>query len=167
MPTVAQQLRSAREAQGLTVHQVAEITKIRTDHLRALEEANYSLFAAPVYIRGFARTYARLLHLDPEAIVRELETELERSGEFTEPTSNLGERTLLDLFMLQLSRVNWRVALPTLGVALALALAILGYRAWRDHRARDPLSRLGPGLYQPAAPPAADTLPLPGETPRR
>ena len=36
MPTVAEQLRTAREAQGLTVYQVAEITKIRTDHIRAL-----------------------------------------------------------------------------------------------------------------------------------
>ena len=38
MSTVAEQLRQGREARGLTVEQVAEVTKIRTDHLRALEE---------------------------------------------------------------------------------------------------------------------------------
>src|SRR5258705_11311017 len=37
MATVAEQLRRAREAQNLNVYQVAEITKIKTDHIRALE----------------------------------------------------------------------------------------------------------------------------------
>ena len=36
MSAVAEQLRQAREARNLTVQQVVEITKIRTDHLRAL-----------------------------------------------------------------------------------------------------------------------------------
>ncbi|MGH7954054.1 MAG: helix-turn-helix domain-containing protein, partial [Limisphaerales bacterium] len=50
MPTVAEQLRAAREVQKLTIHQVAEKTKIRTDHVRALEDGNFSVFSAPVYI---------------------------------------------------------------------------------------------------------------------
>src|SRR5256885_16408736 len=61
MSTVAEQLRQAREAQNLTVHQIAEITKIRTDHIRALEEGNYNVISAPVYIRGFIRSYATIL----------------------------------------------------------------------------------------------------------
>ena len=60
MSTVAEQLRQAREAKNLTVQQVVEITKIRTDHLRALEEGNFDVFSAPVYIRGFVRSYANL-----------------------------------------------------------------------------------------------------------
>src|SRR6266404_9003813 len=64
MSTVAEQLHLAREAKNLTVHQVAEVTKIRTDHIRALEEGNFNIFSAPVYIKGFVRTYATLLKLD-------------------------------------------------------------------------------------------------------
>src|SRR5207253_137981 len=45
MSTVAEQLRLAREARNLTVHQVADITKIRTDHIRALEEGNFDMFS--------------------------------------------------------------------------------------------------------------------------
>ena len=48
MSTVAEQLHEAREARRLTVEQVAEITKIRGDHLRALEEGNFDVFSAPV-----------------------------------------------------------------------------------------------------------------------
>src|SRR6185437_3310132 len=76
MTTVAEQLLRTREAQSLSVHQVAEITKIRTDHIRALEEGNFNVFAAPVYIRGFVRTYAMMLKLDVGNIMAELDKEL-------------------------------------------------------------------------------------------
>ena len=64
MPTVAELLREAREEQKLNIYQVAEITKIKTDHIRALEAGQYDAFSAPVYIRGFVRTYAKALKLD-------------------------------------------------------------------------------------------------------
>ena len=45
MSTVADKLRQAREAQNLTIHQIADITKIRTDHIRALEQGNFDVFS--------------------------------------------------------------------------------------------------------------------------
>ncbi len=168
MITVAEQLRSAREARGLTVQQVAEITKIRTDHLRALEEGNYEVFSAPVYIRGFVRTYASLLKLDVPRLMTTLDAELGRTDRFVEPPPLSDEpRGFLDVAMLQLSKVNWRVALPSLGAALALLLLVVGYRAWRSHRPKDPLSDLGPGLYQPPQNQTGDTLPLPTAQPKK
>ena len=76
MPSVGQQLRQAREAQKMDLHEIVDITKIRADHLRALEEGNYSVFSAPVYIRGFVRSYATLLKLDTAQILEELGHEL-------------------------------------------------------------------------------------------
>src|SRR5437660_1847609 len=147
MLTVAEQLRTAREAQRLTVYQVADITKIKTDHVRALEEGNYATFAAPVYIRGFVRTYGTLLRLDVPMLMTALDAELGQTEKFHEPPPLSDESgRFLDVVMLQLSKVNWRVALPSLGVALALLVLVLGYRAWRGHQATDPLSSLGPGL---------------------
>ena len=73
MSTVAEQLRAAREANKLTVEQVADMTKIRTDHVRALEEGNFSVFSAPVYIRGSVKNYATRLKLDVSAIMAELD----------------------------------------------------------------------------------------------
>jgi cytoskeletal protein RodZ len=166
MPTVAEQLRTAREAQGLTIYQVAEITKIRADHIRALEEGKYEVFAAPVYLRGFVRTYATLLKLDVPEMMTLLESELRQTAPFDELTPWSKEsRGLLDVVVLQLAKVDWRVALPSLGVALALLIGILGYRAWRSHRLKDPLVTLGPGLYQPADKQPGDTLPLPPPAP--
>jgi cytoskeleton protein RodZ len=160
MPTVAEKLRASREAQALSIYQVADITKIKTDHVRALEEGNYSAFPAPVYIRGFVRTYAAVLKLPLPELMAALDAELQQSGRFPEPRHLSREPTgFLDVVMLQLSKVNWRVALPSLGAALALLIALFGYRAWRSHESKDPLSALSPGEYQEKQ--AGETLPLP------
>ena len=76
MPTVAEQLRAAREARNLSINEVAEITKMRGDHIRALEEGNFDVFVAPVYIRGFTRTYGTLLKLDVPQLIKALEPRL-------------------------------------------------------------------------------------------
>src|ERR1700722_7028134 len=109
MSTVAEQLRLAREAKNLTVYQVAEVTKIRTDHIRALEEGNFNTFSAPVYIRGFVRTYATLLKLDTPQIMTALDDELGRTEKFREPPP-LTEQTggALNFITLQLSKLNRR-----------------------------------------------------------
>jgi len=161
MPTVAEQLRAGREAQNLTVHQVAEITKIRTDHLRALEEGDFDVFTAPVYIRGFTRSCATVLKLDVPKIMAQLDAELATTEKFSEPP-NLSPhpRTPLDLLTLQLSRIDWRKGAIVLGVLAALGLVIGIYGAWRYSRTADPLKGLPPGVYQPPANASGESLPL-------
>src|SRR5579871_2858452 len=121
MSTVAEQLHQAREAKRLTVEQVAEITKIRTDHLRALEEGNFNVFSAPVYIRGFVRTYSTLLKLDVPQVMSALEAELGQTVKFREPPPLTDQpKTPLDFVMLQLSKLNLRkggLLVAVLGIA--------------------------------------------------
>ena len=85
MSTVAEQLRAAREARNLTIQQVAESTKMRTDHVRALEEGNFNVFSAPIYIRGSVKNYAMLIKLDVPQIMAALNAELGRTEKFSEP----------------------------------------------------------------------------------
>jgi cytoskeleton protein RodZ len=164
MPTVAEQLRAARDAQGLTVYQVADATKIKTDHVRALDEGNFDVFSAPVFIRGFVRTYATLLRLDVAAVMADLDDELSGTEKFAEPPPLTNERKgVVDWLTLQLSRINWRVALPLLILGIGILGAILGYRAWRTAQLRDPLQDLPPGIYQSGNHSSGNTLPVPGE----
>src|SRR5512144_3137747 len=122
MSTVAEQLRHAREARNLTVQEVADITKIRTDHLRALEEGNFDVFSAPVYIRGFVRSYSSLLKLNVPEVMAALDAELGQTRKFAEPPPLSGERSgLVDKLMLQLSKVDWQKAAIVLAVLVVLA----------------------------------------------
>lgn len=167
MSTVAEQLRTAREAQNLTVYQVAEVTKIRTDHIRALDEGNYDVFSAPVYIRGFVRTYATMLKLEVPKIMDELKNELAKTDKHHEhPPLTKQSKNFLDILMFQLSRVNWRIALPVGGTIILLLATFWIYRAWSINKAKDPLADVKPGIYQPQKKNSGNTLPVP-KTPRR
>jgi cytoskeletal protein RodZ len=168
MPTVAELLKQGREKQKLTVSQLAETTKIRSDHIRALEEGNYQVFSAPVYIRGFVRTLASTLRLSVPEVMKVLDDELSQSKKFREPPKlTAGSRGIVDFLMLQLSKVNWRVALPLLIVAVVSIGGFLAYRSWRLEKSRDPLRTLGPGLYKPKQLPGGDMLPVPTNAPKR
>ena len=166
MSTVAEQLRLGREARGLTIQQAAEITKIRTDHLRALEEGHYDTFSAPVYIRGVVRTYATLLRLPVPQVMAVLDGELGQTKKFAEPPPLSGQRGgLVDTIMLQFSKVEWRRGLLALGVAGGLAGLVLTFVLWRHYRTHDPLAGLKPALYQSATNAPGDTLALPAAAP--
>jgi cytoskeleton protein RodZ len=168
MPTVAEQLRSAREAQKLDVYQVAEITKIKTDHIRALESGHYDTFSAPVYIRGFVRTYAKVLKLDETQVVADLESELGQTEKFRElPPLTPRARGPLDFIMLKLSGLNWRVAAAVAGGLLVLIVAWVAAKSLKNRNTADPLKNLGPGLYQPRADQSGEILPLPTNAPAR
>jgi len=167
MSTVAEQLHRAREARKLTVHQVAEITKIRTDHIRALEEGNFDVFSAPVYIRGFVRSYATLLKLDVPQVMSALDTELGRTEKFSEPPplSNPPGGPL-DFLTLQLSKVDWRKGLVGLGAVAAVVIVVSVFFAVRHHPGADPLAGLKPGLYQPTNA-SGEMLPVPVPAPKK
>jgi len=169
MATVAEQLRTGREALGLSVHQVAETTKMRTDHVRALEEGDYDVFIAPVYIRGFVRTYAKLLRLEERAILATLDAELARTERFSEHPSLTGQqKNPLDLVMLQLSRIPWRLVIPAVGALMIIGIAVAIGRNTQQHRAADPLEGIEPGRYQAAPASVGETLPIPAPpAPRR
>ena len=160
MPTVAELLREAREEQKLNIYQVAEITKIKTDHIRALEAGQYDAFSAPVYIRGFVRTYAKALRLDVAQVSSALDAELARTERFSGPPPLEDRpRGALDFFMLQLSKLNWRFVGTLLGVGIVLLVLFTSLRGCGGRKS-DPLKNLGPGLYQPTNA-TGELLPLP------
>ena len=61
---LGQKLKQEREAQGITLEQIQQKTKISLHILKAIEEGNTSLLPHPVYVKGFVQDYARNLGLD-------------------------------------------------------------------------------------------------------
>lgn len=165
MSQVGQQLRQARLAKKMSERDVAEITKLRADHVLAVEEGNFSVFPARVYVRGFVRTYAKLLKLDVDQVLIDLDKELEGSSMHREPPPlDPDNRSIADSIMFQLSRINWKVMLPVLGVLLVVLGTLWGIRAWKEAQTRDPLAGLPEAVYKPANPLPVETLPIPTGT---
>src|SRR5580658_6116773 len=159
MPTVAEQLSAAREAKQFTIEQVAESTKIRTDHLRALEQGNYDVFSAPIYIRGSVKNYATLLKLDVPKITSELDKELKGTQNFSEPPP-LGPqgKTPVDHVMFLLSKLNWKVGGWVAFVVAVILFFFLVRAAWHHVLGHGHAPTLPPAVYQP--PDTGETLPL-------
>jgi Helix-turn-helix domain len=68
---IGNSLREARERQGLGYPEIESATKIRAKYIRALEEEDFTAIPGDAYIRGFLRTYADYLGLDPDIYVDE------------------------------------------------------------------------------------------------
>jgi cytoskeletal protein RodZ len=64
-------LRTERERRGLTIDDAAEATRIRATLLAAIEAEEFDRLPGPTYARGFLRSYAELLGLDPQPLVDE------------------------------------------------------------------------------------------------
>ncbi len=63
-------LSRARRARAITLEDVERDTHVSKRYLEALENEDFTIFPAPVYARGFLRTYSRYLGLNPEELIR-------------------------------------------------------------------------------------------------
>lgn len=69
--TLGSKLRAAREIKGVDVSTAAEKTKILPQMLHELEADDFHRIAAPIYAKGFIRTYCEYLGIDPQPLIDE------------------------------------------------------------------------------------------------
>lgn len=70
--TAGERLRDAREAQGMSLAEIAERTRVPIRHLEGIENSDFSALPSPTYAVGFAKAYARVVGLDEAQIGREI-----------------------------------------------------------------------------------------------
>ena len=68
-------LAEVRKARGVSLDEVAEVTKIRKVFLEAIEEGNYAELPELVYSCGFVRSYAKLFGLDYASLSEQFKAE--------------------------------------------------------------------------------------------
>jgi cytoskeleton protein RodZ len=66
---IGQILQEERQARGLTLQEVSETTKIKLQHLKALEKNQFDRLPASPFVKGFIRSYARVLDLDVKPLL--------------------------------------------------------------------------------------------------
>jgi cytoskeleton protein RodZ len=71
MASVGAYLRELRERRGLSLDEIARVSRVGTPYLEALEADRFSALPAPVFTRGFVRAYCQALGEPPdEALAR-------------------------------------------------------------------------------------------------
>lgn len=64
-----QMLRAAREEKQWSLTYTEEITKIRVRYIQALEAEEYGILPGTTYTKGYLRTYAKQLGLNPDEVI--------------------------------------------------------------------------------------------------
>lgn len=70
LPSAGEQLRSAREAKGMSISEVAQSLMLAPRQVEAIEGDDWAKLPGETFVRGFIRNYARLLKLDGDALLR-------------------------------------------------------------------------------------------------
>lgn len=78
-------LRKAREAKGLTSEDVAAQLNLSESYLTHLEHDDYDRLPGPTFVRGYLRSYARLLRLNDNEIIYAYEELLSNKSETDVP----------------------------------------------------------------------------------
>jgi len=141
-------LKWARERAGLTVNDVAARLRLHPTQVRALEAESFKALPEAAYVRGFVRSYARILDLPAEPLLADLASKLgPASTDIIERMTR--ERDYSPVRAAAREQVSRRVVLWG-AVLLLLALGFVGWYATRA--SGDPAAALVPAATpQPAA----------------
>jgi cytoskeletal protein RodZ len=138
-------LKRERELREISLREIADDTKISFRYLQALEEDNTARLPAEVFIKGFIRSYAQYIGLDPdEAILRY--QEFKRTQEHPKEAPR---------FVLEESKASSWLRNKNLWMALLGALALAGVLVYAQAlKEKTPLSapqdRFQAGFEKPA-----------------
>lgn len=74
--TLGEKLKKIREKSGVSLVEMASQTKIKKDYLEKIEAGDYKELPFDVYVKGFLRSYAKYLNLDPEKVITQFNKEV-------------------------------------------------------------------------------------------
>ena len=90
--TAGQILSSARLGWDLTVEEVADNLNLSADTIRALEKDEYESLPGYTFVKGYIRSYANLLRLNPDELVSLLDVQPEKLSEIPSTKSSIRQR---------------------------------------------------------------------------
>jgi cytoskeleton protein RodZ len=145
VPSVGHLLREGRERMGFSVDDVVAKIKLAHRQIVALEENDFQALPETAFLRGFVRSYAKLLQMDAEPLLdalpgAEVAQIVPLQVEAPFPTAKSARRQNVNLLL----------------AALLVALVIAGFSVWQG-RAPHPVVQ----VTQPDAALVETPLPLP------
>ncbi|EEL49755.1 Transcriptional regulator [Bacillus cereus Rock3-44] len=90
---LGQKLKEAREAKGLSIDQLHEVTKIQKRYLVTIEEGDYSILPGAFYVRAFIKQYAEAVGLNGEELLVEYQSVIPQSESHDVPQVSKSQKT--------------------------------------------------------------------------
>ncbi len=83
--TIGEILKTSREEQGLSLEEISLLTKVNLKYLLAIEADNWDVLPSTVQQKGFVRSYARVLEIDPGPLLGQLRSVILQDDLTVEP----------------------------------------------------------------------------------
>jgi len=115
--SVGETLKEARNAQGITLEQVATELRIELPQLEALEGDRFERIGVPVFVKGYLRQYAARLGLDPRDLLARYYEQSSLKEVQVQPSKTIKLRDERQITV-------WVIA------ALAILVVVVGLAAW-------------------------------------
>ena len=151
--------KKARESKGISLEQVASETRISIRFLVAIENEEFKVLPGGIFNRGFVRTYAEKIGLDPDQAVADYERLTEVRPPIEAPAAPTAPQEKPGRYLYPLA---------TIGLILVILLFYLVMRESSNaaHTAGAPTPVPAPAVVQspPLAPPPAPPPTTPPET---
>jgi transcriptional regulator with XRE-family HTH domain len=130
--STGQFLRELREKKQCTLEQVAYATKIKVEHLEAIESDEIVTRVPVIYARGFVKAYAEFLGADSTLIVQRFKKEYSpSSSEMTvQPTSPVAKHEKKELPGI----LSWKLILPAAAMLVTFLLFLIISAASRPYK---------------------------------
>ena len=147
-------LRWGRERAGLTVTDVAARLRLHPNQVRALEQETLTALPEAAYVRGFVRSYARILNVEPGALLDDLALKIAPSSASV-VDGMTQQRDYSPVRAASREQTSRRLVV----VGAVLLLIVLGILGWYATRESAPISTTG--TVVPAAPAVQAPPPAP------
>jgi cytoskeleton protein RodZ len=135
-----------RQSAGLSVTDVAASLRLHPNQVRAIEQEDLARLPALAYVRGFIRSYARVLKVDPAPLLIDLNTKLAPVRE------SVVDGMATDYAAARAAGRERMLPQWAIGIALVVLIA-LGLIGWQATQQRAPAPAPPEALPVAAAPP--------------
>lgn len=138
LTNIGSRLRQAREQRGVTLHDIANATKISMVALRAIERNDLAQLPGGIYARSYIRAFAAAVGLSPDEIANEYRAQFEIAPAEPPPAlphidrgARVGpvRRLAMSVFGLGLAVVGWLWWTPTDAPPVPVAMDVASTRA--------------------------------------
>jgi cytoskeletal protein RodZ len=120
-------LKEAREAKGLSLEDLQELTKIQKRYLIGIEEGNYSMMPGKFYVRAFIKQYCEAVGLDSEEIFEQYKSEVPSvySDELPEQLSRVQSRKTIPAGDSKVVEMLPKILVAVLVIGVAILIWVL------------------------------------------
>ncbi|MDO7486777.1 helix-turn-helix domain-containing protein [Peribacillus frigoritolerans] len=137
MTELGNRLKEAREAKGLSLEDLQELTKIQKRYLIGIEEGNYSMMPGKFYVRAFIKQYCEAVGLDSEEIFEQYKSEIPSvySEELPEQLSRVQSRKTIPAGDSKVVEMLPKIlaAVLVIGAAVLIWVLVLNYMSNPDN----------------------------------